>query len=217
MQDKFEILVNDDNKMVGIAPVVKSKNILEDIALHNDEIREFKLITNEAYRNQWLSARRLAFNCKQLIKKEKVKEILKNEVGRPYLKESSLHISLSHNQNIAAVMFSTESCGIDVELFREKIIRVQRKFLNKDELEAYSDEVKFLTLIWSAKESIYKMLGIPGLIFKEQINCIIHKIDKKGTFESEVTLPDKTIKRIPVSYRVFEKELITFCQSGNTL
>ncbi len=203
--------------MVGVASVAATVSLIEDVILHEDEKREFELISNEAYKKQWLSARWLAFQCKQLIKKEKVNEIFKNELGRPYLKESSLHVSLSHNENMATVMFSTMPCGIDVELFREKITRIQKKFLTEDEAKKYSDDIKALTLIWSSKESIYKMLGIPGLIFKEQINCHFESIQPKGSFIASVRLDVNTYKNIPVYYQVFEKELITYCQSGNSI
>ncbi len=203
--------------MVGIAPVIKSSKISPHLFLHEEELRELKLITNPAYKNQWLSARWLASQCKKRIKKEKVNEILKNQEGKPYLRESTLHVSLSHNKNIAAVMFSNYSCGIDVELFREKIIRIQDKFLSEQERKQFSQDISALTLIWSAKESVYKMLGIPGLIFKEQINCEIIEIKESGSFNTSVRIkPEKSIS-IKVNYRVFEKELLTFCQLGDTL
>ncbi|QNL20809.1 4'-phosphopantetheinyl transferase superfamily protein [Hyphobacterium sp. CCMP332] len=216
MSYKFEILLNDDNNMVGIAPVIRSSNISPNLFLHKEELRELKLITNPTYKNQWLSARWLASQCKKQIKKEKVNEILKNQEGKPYLRESTLHVSLSHNKNIAAVMFSNYSCGIDVELFREKIIRIQDKFLTTKEKKQFSQNIPALTLIWSAKESVYKMLGIPGLIFKEQIDCEIIEIKEEDSFNTWVRINPNKIIGIKVNYRIFEKELLTFCHLGDS-
>jgi 4'-phosphopantetheinyl transferase EntD len=60
--------------------------------------------------------------------------------------------------------------GIDIEMNRPKIIRIYDKFVNT-EVDSLSDEdlVKQLTVIWGAKESMYKIYPWGGLSFHNHI------------------------------------------------
>ena len=80
---------------------------------------------------------------------------------------------------MAAIVFSEHNkAGIDIEHKENKIINIQNKFLNDSEkLEnEYQYNVDYLTMIWTAKESIYKALGIKGVSFSD--NIIIKNINK---------------------------------------
>ena len=83
---------------------------------------------------------------------------------------------------MAAVVFSGYAkTGIDIELKESKVISIQDKFLNESEKlrTKYKSDVVYLTKIWTAKESIYKALGIKGISFSD--NIIIKKIsNNKG-------------------------------------
>ena len=73
---------------------------------------------------------------------------------------------------MAAIAFS--DCyitGIDIELKESKILNIQDKFLNKAEKRKneYQSNIDYLTMIWTAKESIYKALGIKGISFSDDI------------------------------------------------
>jgi phosphopantetheinyl transferase (holo-ACP synthase) len=65
--------------------------------------------------------------------------------------------------------------GIDIELQREKIIKIADKFvgyefefLNKQNQEEY---IKRLTVIWGIKESIFKICNEIGISFKNHIQA----------------------------------------------
>ena len=94
-----------------------------------------------------------------------------DESGKPSI-NSDLNISISHSNHMAAIVFSGYSrTGIDIELKENKIINIKDKFLNESEKlkdESQSD-VDYLTMIWTAKESIYKALGIKGVSFSDDI------------------------------------------------
>lgn len=87
------------------------------------------------------------------------------ESGKPFLPESNLDLSFSHSENLTVCQLSSSiSCGIDVQHYREKILRVKEKFLHSAELlfaEGLSEkeQVSMLTAMWSAKEVLYKMYG----------------------------------------------------------
>lgn len=92
-----------------------------------------------------------------------------NEFGKPLLKDGK-HISITHSYHFSAIIVSDNEVGIDIEKNREKIINIYDKFVNTEK-DSLSDEdmVKQLTVIWGAKESMYKIYPHGGLSFKNHI------------------------------------------------
>ncbi len=92
-----------------------------------------------------------------------------NEFGKPLLKDGK-HISITHSYHFSAIIVSNNVVGVDIEKNREKIINIYDKFVNteKDSLSG-EDLVKQLTVIWGAKESMYKIYPHGGLSFKNHI------------------------------------------------
>ena len=127
---------------------------------------------NELVREQFLAIR------KTLQLEDPSYKIRYDESGKPFI-NSDLNISISHSKFMAAIVFSENNkAGIDIEHKESKIINIQNKFLNDSEkLEnEYQSNVDYLTMIWTAKESIYKALGIKGVSFSD--NIIIKNIKK---------------------------------------
>ena len=101
-----------------------------------------------------------------------------DESGKPSI-NSDLNISISHSNYMAAIVFSGYSrAGIDIELKESKILKIKDKFLNESEKlkNEFQSDLDYLTMIWTAKESIYKALGIKGVSFSDDI--IIKNINK---------------------------------------
>ena len=92
-----------------------------------------------------------------------------NEYGRPFL-NGDKHISITHSFEFAAVLISDQEAGVDIEKNREKIFNIQHRFVNT-QVDSLSDEdiVKQLTVIWGAKESMYKTYPYGGLSFHDHI------------------------------------------------
>tara|TARA_Y100001936_G_C15746238_1_gene493654 strand:+ start:47 stop:661 length:615 start_codon:yes stop_codon:yes gene_type:complete len=94
-----------------------------------------------------------------------------DESGKPLI-NSDLNISISHSNLMAGIVFSGfNQTGIDIEEKESKVINIQNKFLNESEKlkDEYQSDVDYLTKIWTAKESIYKALGIKGISFSDDI------------------------------------------------
>ena len=65
--------------------------------------------------------------------------------------------------------------GIDIQIKTDKIFNIQNKFLSNNELlqvESIND-LESLTKIWSAKESIYKLLGKKRVSFSSDLEIDI--------------------------------------------
>ena len=77
----------------------------------------------------------------------------------PYLSPNDYEISVTHSFPFAALAISKNKVGIDIEPFNTKIKRIQHKFLQEAEsgFIEKEKEVAYLTVIWSLKESLYKI------------------------------------------------------------
>ncbi|WP_281636418.1 4'-phosphopantetheinyl transferase family protein [Flavobacterium marginilacus] len=108
-----------------------------------------------------------------------------DEFGKPYL-DDGRYISITHSHNFAAVIVSEETVGIDMELQREKIIRIADKFVNEKELKRLQsfdtlDYIKKLTVKWGAKEAIFKIRNEKGISFKDHIQVASFSLAENKT------------------------------------
>lgn len=81
--------------------------------------------------------------------------------GKPYL-EGNLHISISHCGELAGLLIAEHNVGLDIQGVDEKLEKISKKFCNEKELKtvsSVSQPLEFLTVIWSAKEAIFKYFG----------------------------------------------------------
>ncbi len=91
--------------------------------------------------------------------------------GRPFLAGTGPvpAVSLSHSGTWVAALLAPPgtAVGVDVEVVRDKARRIARKFLNDDEQAAIkplimtdaTTENELFSLLWSAKETLYKLAG----------------------------------------------------------
>ncbi|WP_141675501.1 4'-phosphopantetheinyl transferase family protein [Formosa haliotis] len=97
-----------------------------------------------------------------------------DENGKPHLVDGK-QISITHSFTFSAVIISDNKTGIDIEKNREKIKLIAHKFSNYEFCylcENEIDYVKKLTVIWGAKEALYKLYATPGLSFYNHILVI---------------------------------------------
>ena len=98
--------------------------------------------------------------------------IIKNDSGKPYLKNRNENISISHSfPYVTGILNKEKKCGIDIEKIQKKILKINHKFLNKSELNKIKNNAKKNTIYWTAKESLYKLKG-EFLNFKNDIKII---------------------------------------------
>ena len=94
-----------------------------------------------------------------------------DEEGKPHLKDGN-HISITHSFEFSGIIVSQKPIGIDIEKQRDKILKIAPKFTPLEEYHTLANEeaiVRKLTIVWGAKEGIYKLVGIPGLLFLHHI------------------------------------------------
>jgi phosphopantetheinyl transferase len=134
---------------------------------------------------------------------------------KPFLPDGSFQFSISHcTQFAAALVSSTHRVGIDIEIITERVHRIRHKFLHASEhemLEKNASEILTLsaqlTIIWSAKEAIFKWWGIGNIDFSEQMMLDQMPVAQDGM------LPAKFIEKNGTehSFRLHYKVLDTIC------
>lgn len=78
---------------------------------------------------------------------------------RPYLFPRDFEISITNSFPYAAIAISKQKIGIDIEKFNPKVVKIKDKFVNLEEQQFIPEDgaVEYLTIIWSVKESLYKI------------------------------------------------------------
>lgn len=136
------------------------------------------------------------FNLKNAI-------IIKNEQGKPFLKdgrEHSLFFSVSHTENRLFIAFSDENVGIDAENVSRQTdyLPIVKRFAPEERKEILSP-VDFLRH-WVAKESAIKWLG--GSLAHD-----LHKLRflENRLFYGEIEMP------VYLVFHTFENYVLAIC------
>jgi len=111
--------------------------------------------------------------------------------GKPHIKPQGcfvkdIEISISHSNDFSAIVISQEKVGLDLELIKDKTLRIAPRFMDVSHLENLSKEekIKKATVIWGIKESIFKIKNEQGISFPNHI------------FEEDFSLEEKKSKAI---------------------
>jgi 4'-phosphopantetheinyl transferase len=107
-----------------------------------------------------------------------------DEFGKPHLTDDK-YISITHSHHFSAIIISDETVGIDIELQREKIIKIADKFVAEEfdylDLNNIEEYIKKLTVIWGAKEAIFKIRNEKGISFKDHIKVNVFELEDSKT------------------------------------
>ena len=99
-------------------------------------------------------------------------DVFYDAFGKPHLKDKN-YLSISHSFTFTAIIISKKKpVGIDVEKQRDKIVKIAHKFTPIEEYNTLANHealVSKLTVVWGAKESLYKIYGKKKLRFLHHI------------------------------------------------
>lgn len=153
-----------------------SLNQLLELLPDNGELYNVQLdkYSSEHRKREWLAVRVLLYNMIG-----EIKEISYQESGRPYLADNSYQISISHTRGYVAVIISkTQRVGIDIEILGERAMKVAHKFVDETEcIYPETDKItrsEMLTMIWSAKETMYKCMDSREILFREELHVDVN-------------------------------------------
>jgi phosphopantetheinyl transferase len=109
-----------------------------------------------------------------------------DEFGKPHIKPQGcsikdVEISISHSNDFSAIVISGQKIGIDLEILKDKTLKLAPRFMDISHLENLNKENELIkaTVVWGIKESIFKIKNEIGISFKDHI------------FEDDFKLKDK--------------------------
>jgi 4'-phosphopantetheinyl transferase EntD len=177
-------------------------------------------VTHAQKRLQHLAGRYL---LTELFPDFPLEEILIADTRKPYLENEKYHFSISHfGHYAAAIVSSSERVGVDVEKSSPTIEKIRNKFLSENEsviafegIEKSGHRLRQLTLLWSAKESIFKWYSLGGVDFREHISWTEPYFIRSDAYPDEMgglSFEFRKGKVVPLSvyYKVFDDLVLTF-------
>ena len=170
-----------------------------------NEKQELELLRNEKRQTEYLATRIL------LRKVFPEANIRYNNNRAPFLENGDTFISIAHSKKYVCLMHSKHPCGVDIETIESKALRIARRFLGESELKYISDEqpARDATLLWSAKESLYKLLKKDGVEFSKQL--IIQGIGINGQRRIEASIiTEKAYTNHELMYEYIDDQILTW-------
>ena len=173
-------------------------------------------ITHPHKRLQHLAGRYL---LKYLFPDFPYDEILIADTRKPYLPGEQYHFSISHCADYAAaIVSSTHRVGIDIEIPSPKVERISHKFIHENEKqwldgflpEPQTSNVELQTILWSAKEAIFKWYSLGGVDFKEhmQLSNFIQK--QNDNFLLPFIFNKKSSIQLYVTSKIFQPVVLSW-------
>jgi phosphopantetheinyl transferase len=165
-------IIKENNIKIGLWEIEES---LEELL----QLTETTLIpncNNEKRKKEFLVIRLLLNNISPNS------SITYNKFGAPELNNFQ-NISISHSKGLVAILLGNKKVGLDIEQISDKPLKLSSKFIAKDVYENLSKEKA--TLIWCAKEAIYKWYQKGNIDFIKDIKLHNFEIAEKGILTAE--------------------------------
>ena len=186
------------------------QDFMQQVTLDEYDRQDLSVISHMSKKLEWLSSR---LAVKYLLQKQQLKfnGITKDQFNKPFLKNHSSHISISHSFPYAtAIVHAEKPVGIDIEQPRSKILKVAKKFLNDKERDFAGNDLELLSILWSAKEVLYKIHGRKKLTFKQHL--FIQPFEKKtnGTIHCSIIFDEGRFQNYHLKFHKINDHFVVF-------
>ncbi len=173
----FKIINHNKNTTIFIWKIEESlAELKKSVKLNDRSIKRIQGMRSESHKKGFLAVRKL-LETAQITDFD----LYYTEDGKPHLKDGRI-ITISHSFDYSTIAISNGEIGIDIEKNRDKIQRIATKFIGKEnEYLSKKQLTEQLTIIWGAKESLYKIYPDGGLLFIEHLPIEKFTIEDKET------------------------------------
>lgn len=180
--------INEDG-LLGLWKMEESKEELLQLFPENLRAKASTYVSkirSERRALEWLTTRLMVLI---LLGEEKITK--RRKTGQPYITDGSYQISISHTKDYAAILLhKTHLVGIDIEARSERVLKIAKKFISENEFIDLSQQVEHQLLHWSAKESLFKVMNLKGIDFKEHLHIEHFTPSASGAFGAYETKTD---------------------------
>lgn len=182
------IILNDHFEcgcQLGIWKITEDLNaLLSRITLTREELETLDRFSHMPRKLEWLSVRVL---LNEMTDKEL--SIFYNDNRKPYIKDNSYFISISHSRDLTSILLSRErKVGIDLEYMSHRIGNISDRFISHNDVITDDEEQKkyHLYIHWCAKEALYKICDKQDINFKENLTIVPFQPMEKGVLQGLV-------------------------------
>ena len=151
--------------------------------LETDET--FHSLKNKKRQQEWLTVKMMLkhIGCSDL-------KVYYASNGQPKINHTHYqHISISHSSQLAGIILhANQPVGLDIESTSRNFSGIEKKYLSPKEIELAHQNRNWHCLFWCAKEAVYKIAGIPGIHFANQIALVPEQNDQ---LTAELKTPDQ--------------------------
>ena len=176
----YKSLTVNNNTKVLIWKIDESFNELNKNVLLTPKSRtRLESMKSDLHQKGFLSVRHL---LKEVGYRDE--DLMYDEFGKPHLKDGK-YISITHSFTFSGLIISDKlHVGIDIEMQRDKILKIAHKFTPIEEYKTIANHdalVSKLTIVWGARESLYKIYGKKKLLFLHNIYIEDFKFEDQKT------------------------------------
>jgi 4'-phosphopantetheinyl transferase len=187
------------------------KTLLDSVVLDNGDKKKYKAFASTSRKLEFLSVRAL---LAELLGKDA--RIVYNKNNKPFLKDGSRFISISHSYKLTAILLSTnEKVGIDLEHMSTNIGRIAFKFINRREKITKEQENRryHLYLHWCDKEALYKICDKEGISIRKNITIEPFEVKESGEIKGKVQT-DKINDTFDLFYTKYDNYAIVWTKKN---
>ncbi len=198
----FQQQINESTRL-GVWKIEETEEFFRrNVPQHRD-------VTHPKKRLQHLAGR---FLLQYLFPDFPYEQIRIADTRKPYLAGERYQFSISHCGDYAAAIVSrTHRVGVDVEETKDRILRIKDKYLSAGEQKLFipdpaTPDVRLLTLLWSAKESVFKWYGAGEVDFRRDIR--LSELDStSNTLRCDFGKPGVALR---LNYRLFDRLVLSW-------
>jgi len=181
----------DQKEILGVWKITESVDELLSMVIFTEEdkaiFKKFKIKSRQAH---WLSYRLM---IRELMGQECDCEFYYDEHGKLQFRNINYSISVTHSGLYSGVIISKNHyVGIDIEKLGDRINLLADKFLSEEEKSFLpeKDQHRYLTVLWSAKEALFKLFGKSNVIFDTNIILYPFELKNIGTLKGRISIGD---------------------------
>lgn len=188
------------------------KNEVNNLSLHPKDAEGLLAVRHPQKKIEYSNSR---FCLKTLCENVSIRYagIVKDKNGKPFLMNyPDISIAISHIKTHAATVVALQKeavVGIDLEQISDKIVKMAPRVLHSKELDYAQQNAVQLTVIWSAKETLYKLQGRKGITFRNQLFIHPFVLEKSGQLLGEMHLDTRSYW-VELTYEVYSNFVLTY-------
>ena len=202
-----DYLIETEHARLGIWHInEKEEYFIRKMPLNDSDLAELETLKGRR-RVEWLSGRYLVH-----VMTGWAHEYKKDGFGKPFLKDSAYHISISHSKNFAAAIIAPQLVGIDIQYINPKLEAVASRVMNENKFKNLSEKkrLEHLHVYWGAKEALFKAYGKKELDFKK--NIIVEPFHYQDTdgYSHGTVVKDDYSQRFDIFYKKIENYILVY-------